>query len=181
MKTKIYLSIMLVILFTSIGKTQNKTSALHVNIVEKNHSKEAIPFASVVLYAGTTQIAVGTSDLDGNIAFKNIAPGKYNLKSFYVGYEVEEIKSVEVSLDKTTYMIIAMENKSVVLQELIISGYNEPLIEVCCICGGTVDRTHYCSGCCCRADYSMGYKEIEPAQKSLKYYPNPTNGKITLE
>jgi hypothetical protein len=133
---------------------------------------------------GEKQIAVGTTDPDGNIFFSNLTPGNYNLKTCYPGYETEEIKNIEILPERTKHVSVFMEYKTIKLSEVVIMAEN-PLIDAnyttCC----AFDRTicHYYSHCCCAcySETSCGVTESEDVKKSLKYYPNPTNGKITLE
>jgi len=67
---------------TKIDSTQ---ATLTVEVFDKQH-KESVPFANVVIYKNKIQIDVGTTDMDGNITFKQLPAGTYQIKAIYIGY-----------------------------------------------------------------------------------------------
>src|SRR5574343_47014 len=78
-----------------------------VTLKDKANS-ESIPFANVVLYSNKIQVALKTTDLNGNCKFDSLPEAKYDVKGVYVGYTPNEIKSVVVRRGKLTnlYMFL---------------------------------------------------------------------------
>src|SRR4051812_18937526 len=101
MVRKIYLFLTAFIAFGSLAVAQNNPGSIKVLLVDEK--KEAIPFANVVVFNGATQIATATTDIDGYAWVKQLAPGKYDVKAVYVGYQTKTISGLVVSNDKVTY------------------------------------------------------------------------------
>lgn len=142
MLKKLYLSI--VAIFTLSYSLISQTSGgIKVLLKDKNNG-EAIPFANVVVYQNGAQVAAGTTDIDGYAVIKPLYPGKYDIKGVYVGYQTTEIKGVNVSDLKTTYLDILLDSgEGVKLDEVQIVAYQEPLIDPDEKSGGTVTREEY--------------------------------------
>lgn len=67
--------------------------------VEDRSSNEVISYAVVIVYQNGVQVAVSTSDQSGEILFR-LAPGRYDLKCVYVGYQGMELRGVLVQSGK---------------------------------------------------------------------------------
>lgn len=91
-------------------------------------TKEAIPFASVVIESGGKQYGGVNTDIDGNYTIKPIPPGKYDVKSVYVGYKSVLIKDVIINNDKITFLDIDMEQSIQTLTTFEVKEYAVPLI-----------------------------------------------------
>src|ERR1700752_3852296 len=127
---KIYLFITAFVFLGFSLSAQNNGGAIKVTLVDKKNPKESIPFANIVVYNGKTQVAVATTDMDGNAWVKNIAAGKYNVKAVYVGYQPQQINDVQVQNEKTAYVNIALSNEGGVnLNEVVVTEYAIPLID----------------------------------------------------
>ncbi|HTA63847.1 MAG TPA: carboxypeptidase regulatory-like domain-containing protein [Bacteroidia bacterium] len=138
---KIYLFITAFVFLGFSLSAQNNGGGIKVGLVDKQHPKESIPFANVVVYNGKTQVAVGTTDMDGYVTIKPLNAGKYNVKAVYVGYQPQQINDVVVNNDKTSYVNIALSNEGGVnLQEVVVTEYAVPLIDPDTKSGGTIDR-----------------------------------------
>ena len=137
---KVYL---LLVAFVFLGlclNAQNNGGSVKVTLSDKAN-KETIPFANIVVFLGKTQVAVATTDMDGNAWVKNIAAGKYNVKAVYVGYQPQQINDVQVQNDKTAYVNIALSNEGGVnLNEVVVTEYAVPLIDPDTKSGAVVDR-----------------------------------------
>ncbi len=140
MLRKIYLSIVILFISGAAAVAQN-AGAIKVLLKDKSNG-EAIPFASVVAYMGGVQIAVATTDMDGYAMIKPLNPGKYSVKSAYVGYAPQEMKDINVGESKTTYITISLSG-GVETDVVEIVGYTEPLIDPDTKSGGTVTREEY--------------------------------------
>lgn len=143
MLRKIYFSIVTLLLAGSFAVAQNTSGGIKVLLKDKANG-EAIPFANVVAYQNGVQVGVATTDMDGYATIKPLAPGKYDVKGVYVGYQPQEMKGVNVSESKTTYITIPLENgEGVKLDEVVFVAYQEPLIDPDTKSGGTVTREEY--------------------------------------
>ena len=130
------------VVVVSVGLTvaQNE-SAIKVRLTDKAN-KETIPFANVVVEMGGIQAGVGTTNIDGEVIIKPLSPGKYNVKSTYVGYQTVEIKDINVSVGKTVTLNIEMAAGQQ-LDVVEVIEYSEPLIDPDTKSGGTVTREEY--------------------------------------
>jgi outer membrane receptor protein involved in Fe transport len=91
-------------------------------------TKEAIPFASIVIESGGKQYGGVNTDIDGNYNIKPIPPGKYDVKAIYVGYKPLMIKDVIINADKITFLDVAMESTVQTLTTFEVKEYAVPLI-----------------------------------------------------
>ncbi len=140
---KIYITLAVLVLtgFSLIGQDNN--GAIKVTLTDKA-TKETIPFANIVAYQGGVQVAVGTTNMDGEVVIKPLRPGKYNVKGVYVGYKAQEIKDIIVGEGKTAYVNVALSNDGgVQLDEVEIVTYAVPLIDPDTKSGQTVTREEY--------------------------------------
>ncbi len=143
MLRKIYFSIVTLLLTGASVIAQNNGGAIKVLLKDKTNG-ESIPFANVVAYQGGVQVGVGTTDMDGYAMIKPLAPGKYDVKGVYVGYQAAETKGVVVGEAKTAYITIELSNgEGVRLDEVVVTEYAEPLIDGDMKSGGTVTREEY--------------------------------------
>ena len=143
MLRKIYFSIVTLLLVSASAIAQNNGGAIKVLLKDKTNG-ETIPFANVVAYQGGVQVGVGTTDMDGYAMIKPLAPGKYDVKGVYVGYQAQEIKGIVVGESKTAYVTIELSNgEGVRLDEVVVVDYQEPLVDGDMKSGGTVTREEY--------------------------------------
>nr|MBP7497628.1 TonB-dependent receptor [Bacteroidales bacterium] len=105
----------------------SQTGTLKGKVTDKD-SKEAIPFASIVIEAGGKQYGAAQADFDGNYTIKPIPPGKYDVKATYGGYASLVIKGVLISSDKITFQNLELST-TVALDEVKIVDYVKPLID----------------------------------------------------
>jgi len=142
MKTKTYLLLLALLVLARISFAQT-TGSIKVTITD-SATKESIPFANAILYKGSIQIQTATTDLDGNAFFKQVTPGKYNVKVAYVGYQSKQIKNAEVHPNKTTYLQIALNNEGGVnLESVVVTEYKVPLIDPDTKSGGIIERENF--------------------------------------
>ncbi|MCX6296225.1 MAG: carboxypeptidase regulatory-like domain-containing protein [Bacteroidetes bacterium] len=130
------------VVVVSVGLTfaQNE-SAIKVRLTDKAN-KETIPFANVIVEMGGIQSGVGTTNIDGEVTIKPLNPGRYTVKSTYVGYQSVEVKDVQVAVGKTVYINVEM-TAGTELKTVEIIDYKEPLIDPDTKSGGTVTREEY--------------------------------------
>ncbi len=91
---------------------------------------EPIIFVSVALYKDGALAAGTETDFDGNYAFSGIAPGAYDVETTYVGYAKKRISDVEVMAEKANNLNIEMSSEGAVLDEIVVTEYRAPLVEM---------------------------------------------------
>jgi hypothetical protein len=143
MLRKIYLFVVGLLVCSFNSFSQSTSGGIKVTLKDKGNN-EAIPFANVVAYQNGVQVGVGTTNMDGECIIKPLAPGKYDVKGVYVGFQASEVKGVLVGEGKTAYVNIALSNgEGVKLDEVEIVTYQVPLIDPDMKQGQTVDREQY--------------------------------------
>jgi hypothetical protein len=143
MLRKIYFSIIATVVLGVAGFAQQNKGAIKATLTDEK-TKEPLAFANVIVKNGNLQVATGTTDFDGNVMIKPLDPGKYDVQAVYVGYQKKMVTGVVVASDKTAYVNIAMANEGgVVLDEVQIVEFTEPLIDPDTKSGGTVTREEY--------------------------------------
>jgi hypothetical protein len=112
--------------------------------LKDKYTGESIPFGNVVAYRDGIQVAVATTNIDGEAALKPLAPGRYTVKGVYVGYQPMELRDVIVGEGKTAYITIPLANgDGVRLNEVVVSTYQVPLIDPDTKTGQTVTMEDY--------------------------------------
>ncbi|MDD5571840.1 MAG: carboxypeptidase-like regulatory domain-containing protein [Bacteroidales bacterium] len=96
--------------------------------ITDNETKEPVPFANVVMEAGGRQVSGTTTDFDGNFTIKPIPPGKYNVKTSYVGYQPQQLNGVVINSDKITFVEMKLTKTAVNIKEVVVTDYKVPLI-----------------------------------------------------
>jgi len=140
---RIYLLVIGLVICGFTAFAQNNNGSIKVLLKDKGNN-EPIPFANVVAYQNGVQVGVGTTNMDGECVIKPLAPGKYDVKGVYVGYQASETKGVVVGEGKTAYVTIGLSNgDGVNLAEIEVVTYQVPLIDPDTKSGGTVTREEY--------------------------------------
>ncbi len=138
-----YLTIIALIFTSASAIAQNTNGAIKVLLKDKT-TGEAIPFANVVAYQNGLQVGVGTTDMDGYAMIKPLAPGKYDVKGVYVGYNPKQLTDINVTESSTKQVVLELDNGGGVTTEVVeIVAYQEPLIDGEMKSGGTVTREEY--------------------------------------
>lgn len=127
--------------------------------------KDPIPFANVIIVQSGKQFGGAQTDLNGNYTIKPIPPGKYDVKTSYVGYKTGIVTGVLINADKITFLDIKLVSCINEL-EVVEVKYERPLIskdntqsgESVSFSGG-----HFSGGYVSRASSgeSMGSQEIK--------------------
>lgn len=84
-----------------------------------------LPGVNVVM-EGTTQGA--TTDAEGSYAIINVSPGSYTVRATFVGYADQVTENVDVNINLTTTINIQMQEKTVGLDEVVVSS-TEPVVK----------------------------------------------------
>ncbi|MCX6252568.1 MAG: carboxypeptidase-like regulatory domain-containing protein [Bacteroidetes bacterium] len=107
--------------------SQTGSGTLKGRITDKA-TKEAIPFANIVVEFGGVQVGGSTSDFDGNFLIKPIPPGKVDMKATCISYRGFIMKAISIPPDKITFQNIEMEATTTTLKEVEVVQYKVPLI-----------------------------------------------------
>ncbi|NTW32045.1 MAG: TonB-dependent receptor plug domain-containing protein [Bacteroidetes bacterium] len=125
MLRKLFIFTAIVLISNSLILAQSGT--LKGKITDKD-TKEAIPFASIIIEAGGKQYGGVNTDFDGNYTIKPIPTGKYDVKAVYVGFKPIQITDVVINSDKITFLDVAMEQTVQTLKTFEVKEYEVPLI-----------------------------------------------------
>jgi outer membrane receptor protein involved in Fe transport len=123
---RILLTISMLFVFISISTAQTSLEGK----VKETDSGEPILFGTVVLFKNGVIKANVETDIDGNYFFSDIQPGTYDVEMGYVGYKTKRINGVICKAGQTTRLNIEMEPEGTLLNEVVITEYKVPLIEI---------------------------------------------------
>lgn len=91
---------------------------------------ETLPTANiVVLNDGGETVGGGTADFDGKYNINPVQPGTYTVEASFVGYAKSRITGVIVSPNSPTIQNFKLQQQSDVLDEVVVKGYEPPLID----------------------------------------------------
>jgi len=127
MLRKIYLLTAAVLIVTGYAAFA-QSGAIKGKVLDKA-TKEPLPFANVVVEINGSQAGGAQTDFDGNFTIKPLVPGKYSLKSSFVGYTGAEVTGVLVSTDKITFQDLLMTKGAVDITAVEVTSYKNPLID----------------------------------------------------
>lgn len=120
-----YFTVILLLLLTGSVFSQSK-GRLEGKIIEAK-SGEALPGVNVVIkgtYYGTA------SDVKGDYAIANIAPGTYIVEASFIGFKTIQFTGVRIEAGKTKYIEIKLEESALTLgQDVVVVG-DKPLVDV---------------------------------------------------
>jgi len=124
-KKILFLSLMLLMgISAAFGQTSLEGS------VSDAESGEPILFGTVAIYKGDLLITGTETDLDGNYFLSTIDPGTYDLEVSYVGYTTQRQTGVVVKAGKVNRINFEIAVEGTVLDEVVITEYKAPLIEL---------------------------------------------------
>ena len=122
------LALLVSVFFTVSLAVAQSGGTVKGKIIDKENN-EPLPFASVVLKKGGSQIAGVTTDFDGKFSFPALTPGKYDLEATYVGYQPIKVAGVVVTGGKITFVPdIKASSGAENLEEFVVIEYEVPLI-----------------------------------------------------
>jgi outer membrane receptor protein involved in Fe transport len=123
------LSLLVAVFFTVSVVIAQSGGTIKGKIVDKDNN-EPLPFASVVLKKGGSQIAGANTDFDGAFTFPALTPGKYDLEATYVGYQAIKVAGVVVNSGKITFVPeIRASSGAQNIDEFVVVEYKVPLID----------------------------------------------------
>jgi hypothetical protein len=104
-----------------------QTGVLKVTVVD-NITGDMLEAASVVVENAGIITASGITDAQGNIVFKNLSSGDYDVKAMYVGYPKNMVKGVAVKNSETTYLDVKLSSDNVI-DGFVFTIYEKPLVD----------------------------------------------------
>ena len=129
--------------FLAINFHAFSQAGIKVTVTDQK-TKEAVPFATVVVFLNGVQSGVQNTDFDGVAVIKPLTPGKYSVKVSFLGYQPKEIKDIPVAEGKTVSLDMAITNEEgVKLDEVQVVSYVVPLVDPDTKTGNTITREQY--------------------------------------
>ena len=119
--------IILTIVFPGTAMLFAQQGVLMVHVADKAND-QALELANVLVESGGVVAGTGIADDKGNLVFKNLSPGAYDVKAIYTGYQKNKITGVMVNNNETTYLTIALSSDNI-MDEFVVTEYTKPLID----------------------------------------------------
>ncbi|OFY19601.1 MAG: hypothetical protein A2W98_10215 [Bacteroidetes bacterium GWF2_33_38] len=113
----------------SSGIILAQSSGTLQGIVKDPATGESVPFANVSLESKGSSVTGGMTDFDGKYVIKPVPAGTYDVKVSYVGYSSQQVNGVVVNGGKITFLDFKMTSSVQQIDEVVITGYIEPLIK----------------------------------------------------
>ena len=117
----------IIIAFLATQGLMAQSGTLKGKVLDKE-TREAIPFANVVVELNGNLVGGGSTDFDGNFTVKPIPVGKYTVKASYVGYKTMQIEGVIIRNEKITFQDMELISSSQTIEEVVVVDYQVPLI-----------------------------------------------------
>ncbi|ACF14194.1 TonB-dependent receptor [Chloroherpeton thalassium ATCC 35110] len=109
--------VLLLVLGVSAESVFAQTGKVSGRVIDKESAEELI--GASVSIVGTTKGAL--TDLDGSYTIA-VAPGKYDLRVSYIGYQVKLVKGVDVKAGEVAKQDILMEIEDVQADEIVVEA-----------------------------------------------------------
>ncbi|MCB0738904.1 MAG: TonB-dependent receptor, partial [Bacteroidetes bacterium] len=93
-----------------------QTGIIKGKVVDESNNKP-LPFASIAVQGKDIG---STTDIEGNYELKNLEPGLYNIKAFYIGYESKTVFEINVPANKTVNIDFKLTPSSTQLTGVVI-------------------------------------------------------------
>lgn len=113
------------------------TTSIEGKVID-HASGEPILFAALALYKNGLLTMNVETDLDGNFMFSDFQPGKYDIEIMYLGYKTKRVTDVTCLAGQVRRLVIEMEVEGSLIEEVVITQYKVPLIEVDNTTTGTI-------------------------------------------
>ena len=117
---KILLLIMLIPVFIYAGTTGKLSGT-----IQDAQTGEPLVGANVIIEG--TNFGAATN-VNGEYVILNIAPGRYNVKFSFIGYETTLMQNVTIIVDQTTILQIVLNSQTIEVDEVVVTA-RTPLIQ----------------------------------------------------
>lgn len=122
----------LLVIFISMAATAVLTAQnfgqLQGKVTEEG-TGEPVIFCSVILTKGGQDAGFTQTDIDGNYSIGNLDPGEYDVEVSLLGYSTQRIEGVVIVAGRVVPLNVTMSEDGLLLGEVVISGYQVPLVE----------------------------------------------------
>jgi hypothetical protein len=155
-----------------------QTGSMNISFKDKI-TQEELSFSEVVIILDEKIITKRIANVFGECVIDSLAPGKYNLKATYSDYAPATVNGIIVIKGKAASVNMRIQ-RAIQLKDVEINSYHEPLVEPTIIsisCGWMGDHFPFLSS---KQDSIKKQLPISNF-KTLKCYPNPTNGPLIIE
>jgi hypothetical protein len=119
--------LLIAIVFPGSAMLFAQEGVLKIQVTDKMNG-ENLEAANVVVESAGVTTCTGLTDKDGNLVFKNLASGGYNVKAIYIGYQKNMISGVVIKNNETTYLDVKLSSENII-DEFVITEYIKPLID----------------------------------------------------
>lgn len=162
----------------SQAMAQGAAGAIIGTVVDENND----PVINAQVHVSSGGVAKGgtVTDFDGNYIIKPLMPGRYNVKVNYLGYKENLTTGILVQPgNNTTVNVKLKRSDNAVLEEVVITEYKVPLIDMYQGGSSTVKTSEDIEQMATRNTGSMGYgnRRNRKTAKDLAYnsqYLNPS-------
>ena len=137
---------------------------------------ETILFASLAVYQNDELITGTISDIEGKYLIENLEPGEYTLNVCYLGYE-DFIDTLYIGNYNITENTILLNERSYIMDEVVIIAYKVPSKGCCCYCWGGVRSDEIDSS----NNTFEKQKNNKKSESSILLYPNPTHDLLNIK
>ncbi|MEN8927581.1 MAG: von Willebrand factor type A domain-containing protein [Flavobacteriales bacterium] len=90
---------------------------------------EDLPFVNLILSQNDKPVKGQVSDVDGKYTFDKLMPGVYKLEVNFVGYQKFSMDSIQITVNKITFLDVKLYGADVQMDEFVVVGRNAPLID----------------------------------------------------
>ncbi|MEZ4906608.1 MAG: carboxypeptidase regulatory-like domain-containing protein [Saprospiraceae bacterium] len=98
--------------------------------IKDNESGDPLDFAYIAIYKNGNLITGTQSDIDGNYVISNVDNGTYDVEAKMFGYTTERKTKVVLAGGKITRLDFKLSLEGVLMQEVVITEYKAPLIDI---------------------------------------------------
>ncbi len=116
---KILLVLLTIVLIWGKGQAQIN-QIIRGTILDKQSEQPLV--GVVVVLKNVTKPLSSESDIDGNYAIKDVAPGRYDIAVSYFGYNTMTLPNIVVTAGKETVLNLVMEETVTSLKEIVVKG-----------------------------------------------------------
>lgn len=111
-----------VILLFSLQTSFAQKVSVKGQIIDQTDNSAMIGVGVLLINPADTTIKLGNAtDLDGNFKIDNISPGKYKIRTSYIGYDTKEME-ISVQNEDIDLGVLKLNQASVTLKDVVVEG-----------------------------------------------------------
>lgn len=108
-----------------------------------NEKSSPLPFVAVAIMQDSVTLLTAQTDENGEFTVKEVTPGKYKIKTFYSGYNIQLLEKVSVNPNQVRYVEINMSLSLTDLPTIVVSTtFVDPTFNptICTVTPITIDQ-----------------------------------------